>query len=207
MMSTEMKYAARAEDVLALVTNHPFAWVVTATPSFSATPLPLRPKLDDAGNLAGFIGHFSRGNSQVEEIRRAERALLLFMGAHGYISASWMQDRTQAPTWNYMVAQFDCRIKLIDDAEGVASCLNVLIDDMEKDRPNAWSMDDMGERATRLARGVVGFHAEIMKSLPVFKLGQDERDDVFVDILAGLRRDDAAAELLEHMIRYNPSRS
>lgn len=206
MSSSQTKYAARPEDVLTLVRDHSFAWVVSATSGFLATPLPLRPRLDESGELVGFIGHFARSNPQVDEIRQTGRALLLFLGAHGYISASWMQDRTQAPTWNYMAAQFDCRMTMIDDAEGVADCLDELIGSMEEGRPNAWAMREMGERAARLARGVVGFHADIITSRSVFKLGQDERDDVLSDILLGLAREDGGDALAGPMKRYNAER-
>lgn len=206
MSSQQTKYAARSEDVLALVENHSFAWVVSAAPGFRATPLPLRPRLGASGELNGFIGHFARSNPQVEEVRQAGRALLLFLGPHGYISASWMRDRTQAPTWNYMAAQFDCRMTMIDDAEGIDDCLNTLIGSMEEGRPNAWFMSEMGERAARLSRGVVGFHADIVSSRPVFKLGQDERDDVLADILLGLEREPGGEALLAPMQRYNAER-
>jgi len=206
-MSSQQKYEARPEDVLTLVREHSFAWVVSAGPGFRATPLPLRPRLDASGKLAGFIGHFARSNPQVEDIRQTGRALMLFLGPHGYISASWMQDRTQAPTWNYMAAQFECSMTMIDDAEGIADCLDVLIGSMEEGRPNAWSMSEMGERAARLARGVVGFHADIIASRPVFKLGQDERDDVFADIIEGLGREAGGDALLGPMKRYNAGRN
>lgn len=206
MSSQQTKYPARPEDVLTLVQEHNFAWVVSAALGFRATPLPLRPRLDASGQLVGFIGHFARSNPQVEDIRQTGRALMLFLGPHGYISASWMQDRSQAPTWNYMAAQFDCSMMMIDDADGIANCLDVLIDSMEEGRPNAWSMREMGERAARLARGVVGFHADIIASRPVFKLGQDERDDVFADIIEGLGREAGGEALLAPMKRYNAGR-
>lgn len=206
MSSEQTKYPARPEDVLALVREHSFAWVVSNASGFRATPLPLRPRLDASGQLVGFIGHFARSNPQVEEIRQTGQALLLFMGAHGYISASWMQDRTQAPTWNYMAAQFDCCMTMIDDADGVADCLDTLIGSMEDGRPNAWSMREMGKRAGRLARGVVGFQADIVASRSVFKLGQDERDDVFADILLGLAREEGSEALAGHMRRFNSDR-
>jgi transcriptional regulator len=207
MSSQSDKFAARDEDVLALVERHPFAWVVTSAPGFKASPLPLRPRLDASGKLVAFIGHFARSNPQVDEVRQAGHALLLFLGTQGYISASWMRDRTQAPTWNYMAAQFDCRITMIEDEQGIEHCLTDLIDGMERGRPNAWSMSEMGERGARLARGVVGFRADIVASKVVFKLGQDERDDVLDDALAALEAEEGGQDLARHMKRYNAHRT
>lgn len=181
------KYAPRSDaDVLALVRDHPFAWVVSESGGFSATPLPLRPALDGEGRLVALIGHFARSNPQLARLRAAPRALMLFMGAHGYVSPSWMADRTQAPTWNYAAAAFACDLTFVEDAAGIEAMLRELVGGMEVGRANAWSVDEMGRRYAGLSRGVVGFRAEIRERKAIFKLGQDERDDVFADILAGL---------------------
>jgi hypothetical protein len=58
----------------------------------------------------------------------------------------------------------------------------------------------MGERYHRLSRGVIAFQAAILESRPVFKLGQDERRDVFADIMAGLAHTGQTA-LAEQMTR------
>lgn len=187
MFPAPAKYAARSDaDVLKLVTEHPFAWVVSADGQ-SATPLPLRPLTDATGALTGFLGHFARGNPQLDVLRAAPQATMLFMGPHGYISPSWMADRTQAPSWNYASAAFDCDLEFIDSVEELRALMDDLIGAMEAGRAKAWAAADMGERYDRLSRGVVGFRARIREARPVFKLGQDERDTEFAEILAGLR--------------------
>lgn len=176
--------------MLDLVRRHPFAWVVSAGDGFSATPLPLRPGLDADGRLVALVGHFGRNNPQIARLRAAPRALMLFMGEHGYVSPSWMDDRTQAPSWNYACAAFDCEISFTETPAETEALLSDLIETMEAGRPKAWTMAEMGQRYAGLSRGVVGFRADIRGSRAVFKLGQDERDDVFADILSGLRREE-----------------
>ena len=187
MLPSPAKYAARTDaDVLKLVTENPFAWVVSAQDG-SATPLPLRPLVDGEGTLTGLIGHFARSNPQLDVLRLNPRATMLFMGPHGYVSPTWMADKTQAPSWNYASAAFDCRLEFIDTVEELRDLMDDVIGAMEAGRAAAWRLQDMGERYGSLSRGVVGFRAVIEARRPVFKLGQDERDDVFADILAGLR--------------------
>jgi hypothetical protein len=60
---------------------------------------------------------------------------------------------------------------------------------MEAERPHAWRLENMGPRYQRLARGIIGFRAGVRERRPRFKLGQDERPDVFREILQGLSRD------------------
>lgn len=200
------KYAPlKASDIRDLVQASPFAWVVSGGEMLGATPLPLRPRFDAEGRLIALIGHFARNNRQVDRLREDPRALLLFMGPHGYISPSWMSDRTQAPTWNYASVVFDCELTFIDDAEGIEAVLRDLIEAMEAGRDRAWSLDEMGERAKSLARGVVAFRADIRDVQPAFKLGQDERADVYADIVRGLTAGEEDA-LLSHMQAQNPER-
>ncbi len=208
------KYPARDErqDLVDLVAGHPLAWLCSASPSagLQATPLPLLLKHNDQGQLTTIEGHFARANPQVDALRQNPQALVLWMGVQGYVSPSWMADRTQAPSWNYASAQ--CRVA-VEFMEGEADLLQHLRDlasTHEAGRPKAWSLDEMGQRLHLLAQRVIGFRAKVIQLEQRYKLGQDERGDVLADILgglAGLGADPQAAPLADWMRRFNPSRS
>lgn len=197
------KYAPRSDaDIHRLVREQPLAWVVSGLgDEVRATPLPIRPHFGPDGRLEQLLGHFARSNPQLEGLRRDPRAMILFLGPNGYISPSWMADRSQAPTWNYASAQFLVELELADDPDSVAFLLRDLIGAMESGRPKAWSVEEMGERYKSLSRGVVGFRARILEVRARFKLGQDERDDVFADIMAGLEAT-GATELRDWMAAF-----
>ena len=180
------------QDVLRLLQEQPFGWLISGHgETFRATALPFRPRLGPAGALAGLWGHFARSNPQYELLKRDPRAQILVLGANGYISPSWMADRTQAPTWNYASVQFLTHVRFIEDDAGLERVLRDLIGAMEGGRPNAWSVEDMGARYARLAQRIVAFEADIVEVRPKFKLGQDERRDVFADIMRGLEATEA----------------
>jgi predicted FMN-binding regulatory protein PaiB len=182
------------------VLDHPFAWVVSPA-AVRATPLPLRPVLRD-GEVVALLGHFARSNPQVEALRRDPRALILFLGPHGYVSPSWMADRTQAPTWNYASAQFVADLAFVEDEAGLDALMRDLIGAVEEGRDKAWALEDMGPRYRSLSRGIVGFRAEVVETRAKFKLGQDERVDVFPDIMAGVERE-GMSELHAWMAQFN----
>lgn len=191
-------FAARSpQDVTRLVTAHPLAWVVSDGPH--ATLLPLRATLADDGSIVGLRGHFARANPQVAALRAKPGALLLFLGPHGYISPSWMEDRTQAPTWNYASAQFQVELDFFEEQGALEELLRDLIGAMEQGRARPWHEKEMGARYEKLARGIIGFDARILSAHAKFKLGQDERRDVFADITAALAQDPASADLLQWM--------
>ena len=174
-------------DVADLVAEQPLAWIVSGpTGALSSTPLPVQLECDAQGRPLRLLGHFARSNPQWRAFAEDPRATVLLIGPHGYVSPSWFEDRTRAPTWNYATAVFEVDIELHDTAEDASRLLQHLTDDMEQGRPGAWRPEEMGDRYFNLRQGVIGFHAHVRDIRATFKLGQDERDDVFDDILRGL---------------------
>lgn len=186
-MSSDLFQPRSDQDILRLLREQPFGWLICGHgESFRASAIPFRPRLDATGTLAGLWGHLPRFNPQVELLRRDPRAEILILGANGYVSPSWMADRTQAPTWNYVSVQFLTDIAFLEDDAALERILRDLVGAMEAGRLNAWSIEDMGARYARLAQRIIAFEANIVEIRPRFKLGQDERRDVFADIMKGL---------------------
>ena len=186
----DARYAPRdARDVAHLVAAQPFGWLVSAGGDDAAfTPLPLRPALDAHGNVVALLGHLARRNPHVARLRRDPVAQVLTIGPHAYVSPSWLDDRTQAPTWNYAAVAFDVRVTTHEADDDIAAELAALAATMEAGRDNAWSLVDMGERYARLAQGVTALRCDVVRTQATFKLGQDERPADYAQIVAGLVR-------------------
>jgi len=208
-MSTHSdRFAPASEaEVTRLIRENPLAWVVTMSGTdFRATALPLRPIVaGEDSSVSAFLGHFAQSNDHHRMLRDHPRALLLFMGVNGYVSPSCMHDRTQAPTWNYAAAQFLVDIEFIDEVAGRDAVLKDQVNVMETGRENAWSAAEMGARYATLANRIVAFRANIVQRRVKFKLGQDERDDVYADICTAM--DAGNPELSAWMKRANVHRT
>lgn len=194
------------EQVLRLVLSHPLAWVVSLEAgNFRATPLPLRPRVGAGGRIGALEGHMARSNPQCAALQRDARALMLFSGPQGYISPSWMSNRTWAPTWNYAVVQFVVTVAFDETPAQLDAHLDDLTGAMEQGRPRAWHPSEMGARYDTLKRMIVPFVATVVEQRAKFKLGQDERDTVFAEITEALGRSGSDA-LLAWMRELNPNR-
>jgi predicted FMN-binding regulatory protein PaiB len=208
MSSVPGPFAPPSErDVTRLVLDHPLAWLVTmGGGEYGATPLPLRPVIGENGEVVELLGHFARSNPHHELARRVRPTLVLFSGPQGYVSSSWFRDRTRFPTWNYAYVQYLVDIEYTEDPVETERILRDLVDAMERDRPNAWSIEDGGPRYAQLVRGIIAFHARILDRRVKFKLAQDERDGEFADIVQAL---DATGQhgLLEWTQRCNTARA
>jgi predicted FMN-binding regulatory protein PaiB len=207
------RFAPRSDaDLLRLVQQQPLAWVVSgsvAEDSYRSTLLPILAATDADGHLV-LEGHFARSNDQYKLLMQNPKAVMLVLGTNGYISPSWMQDKTQAPTWNYASVQFFVDVEFFEQPAAIEAHLRELVNTMEKQTPRsapaaAWKVDDMGARYGSLAQRVIGFRARVRNVRAKFKLGQDERDDVFADIMIGLS-EAGRAELHAWMREFNSGR-
>lgn len=173
-----MSFAPRSPgDVPALIARHPLAWVVSH--DFDATPLPLLSETDARGTLVALFGHMSRRNPQRAAFERDPRALILFSGPDAYVSPGLVSNPTWGPTWNYAVVRIVADLVFVPK-ENDAS-IRRLSEHLEGD---AWTVEQMGRRYEELKEHVVAFRASVRSCEAVFKLGQDEDDQTFAEIVA-----------------------
>jgi len=207
MSSVPGLYAPPSErDVTRLVLEHPLAWLVTSGGGeYAATPLPLRPVVGEQGEVVALLGHFARSNPHHDLARRLRPTVVLFSGPRGYVSPSWMRDRTRFPTWNYAYVQYLVDIEYTDDPAETRAILADLVGAMERDRPKAWSIEEGGPRYEKLVHGIVAFRARILERRVKFKLAQDERAGEYADIVEALESS-SQHELLEWTRRCNATR-
>lgn len=204
---TSAKFAPRNDaEITQLVTRHPLAWIISHANPSDGTPLPLRPERVDNDRIVTLIGHYARSNPQVAGLHSDPRASLLFLGPNGYVSPSWMTDRTQAPTWNYASINFDVRIEFLDNQEDLDRIVRDLVEAMEGNRQHRWSIEEMGGRYEQLLKRIIPFRAHVLATNAKFKLGQDERDDVYPEIIDGLSRA-GNEDLIELMVGANSHRA
>lgn len=206
-MSLPHRFAARSpQDVADLVQSHPLAWLVSAAPAgVIASAVPLLVTQASDGRVTRIEGHLPRAAPHAAALRADPLARLLWMGPNAYVSPSWMADRTQAPTWNFAAVQCRARIVFDDEPAALRAHLEALVTRHEAGHARPWRVDETGVRYDGLAARIVAFHAEVLEWQERFKLGQDERDDVYADILRGLQGS-GHEDVEGWMRRFNPGR-
>lgn len=172
-------------DVGKLVGAYPLCWVVSDRGDDRyATPLPLLPEPRDNREIVSLLGHMARSNPQQAALEEDPRATILCMGPQGYISPGLVSNPTWGPTWNYAVCRFETRIHFVPEETDAA--LLKLAETLEGTDDEAWTPARMGERYAELRRRIVAFRAEVVETHARFKLGQDEDDATFEEIVGGL---------------------
>lgn len=161
-----------------------------------ATHLPVEVVGNADGSLT-IYGHMSRANPQWKSFGDQE-VLLIFQGAHTYISPRWY-NHVNVPTWNYMNVHVYGKVRMIEGAE-----LYSLLDELVGKHEIATGYDleslppDFVEKEMK---GVAGFALEVTRIDAAFKLSQNRDDESYGNIIRELeaRGDDTSAEVAREM--------
>lgn len=169
----------REQQAARLIASYPLGWLVSR--DFNASPLPLLAEQGEDGRIISLFGHCARRNPLCDDFRKDSSGLVLFQGPAGYISPRHVSNRDWAPTWNYAVLRFTVRVEMLPSE--ASSAVERLLNRLEADYPGHWSTAELGERYVQMLDQIVAFRAHVESFAPTFKLGQDETDQTFAEIV------------------------
>ncbi|WP_315971307.1 FMN-binding negative transcriptional regulator [Paenibacillus sp. N3.4] len=136
-------------------------------------------------------GHMAKANTQWENVKN--EVLVVFSGAHSYISPSWYETPQSVPTWNYVAVHVYGNLELIEDNQSLMRILDDSVTYYETGNPNAWDMSKAGTNfIDNLSKAIVGFKIQISKIEGKWKLSQNhskERQEHVINALE-LQEDD-----------------
>ncbi|HWN03656.1 MAG TPA: FMN-binding negative transcriptional regulator, partial [Candidatus Dormibacteraeota bacterium] len=147
----------------ALMRAQSFAAMITADDAGVpfATHLPIL--VDPArGPLGTLRGHVARANPHWRYLSAGRPTLVIFAGAHAYVSPSWYATHPSVPTWNYVAVHATGTGALVEDPEPVKTLLADLVRTYESSGPTAWSLEGLpADYLAGMQRGIVAFEIPI----------------------------------------------
>jgi transcriptional regulator len=163
----------------ALMRAQSFAAMITADDAGApfATHLPIL--VDPArGALGTLRGHVARANPHWRYLAAGRPTLVIFSGAHAYVSPSWYATHPSVPTWNYVAVHATGTGALVEDPGLVKTLLADLVRTYEGRGPTAWSLEGLpADYLAGMQRGIVAFEIPIERLEGKAKLSQN-RDAV-----------------------------
>ena len=185
--------------------SHNFATLVTTDEGLiTATHLPF---LVDAEN--GMLrAHLARANPQWRHFDGRE-ALVIFQGAHAYISPTWYEAHPSVPTWNYTAVHVYGVPRVVSDEEQMHRMLHDLVGQHEHGRQPEWKMDLPHDYMDKMVKVIVGFELSIARVEGKFKLSQNHSaadvDSVIAALLASAEEEDRKTGELMASNRSTPT--
>ncbi|HKC08354.1 MAG TPA: FMN-binding negative transcriptional regulator [Methylomirabilota bacterium] len=163
----------------ALMRARSFAAMITADDAGVpfATHLPIL--VDPArGSFGTLRAHVARANPHWRYLAAGRPTLVIFSGAHAYVSPSWYATHPSVPTWNYVAVHATGTGALVEDPEQVKALLADLVRTYESPGPSAWSFEGLAaDYLAGMQRGIVAFEIPIERLEGKAKLSQN-RDAV-----------------------------
>ena len=193
----------REEDrqrILAFLKQNNFAALVTfdgEKPIATHTPV----EVVESENGWTIYGHLSRANPQKKTFDGQE-ALLIFQGAHTYISARWYT-QVDVPTWDYMIVHVYGRVREIQGDE-LYSVLSRLVERHEA--ATSYRLEGLPQDMVRKEiKGVFGFVMEVTRIDAGYKLSQGKTEEERGSIVSELERrgDEYSREIAEAIRKRN----
>lgn len=182
--------------VIAFMQQHPFAMVIgtDAEHKPSATQVPVLLKQRDG---TWYIqAHIMRQSDHHKAFVAHPDVLVVFSGAHTYVSASLYENKQQASTWNYMSVHARGVLRFFDDNE-----LLVLLEELTaqyEQHPNSpASYKNLPEEyITRLSKAIIGFEIKVYSLEHVFKLSQNRDESSYDHIMKHLQNGDQDQQII-----------
>lgn len=185
-------FAESRVDVLHdLIRTHPFgALVVLASDGLDANHIPFEidPEPAPFGTLRG---HVARANPVGRDFSSQVDVLVMFQGAHAYISPAWYATKKEhgkvVPTWNYAVVHAHGPLRVIDDPNWLRQFVGKLTDRHEAPRSDPWKVTDApADFIDTMVAGIIGIEIPIAKLTGKWKVSQNRPAKDRAGVIEGL---------------------
>ncbi len=185
-----------AAVVIDFMKQHPFAMLigVDAENKPVATQVPVL--LKERDGVMYLQAHIMRQTDHHKAFENNKNVLVVFSGAHTYVSASVYENKQQASTWNYMSVHAKGELNFLND-EQLLNMLHELTSHFENNDASPASYKNLSEDyVQRLSKAIVAFEIKVDSLENVFKLSQNKDEKTFDNIVSRLQTGDAEQKII-----------
>jgi transcriptional regulator len=140
------------------------------------------------------LGHLTRKQDHQLVFEENDEALVIFTGAHAYVSATWYENPQNVSTWNYRSVHARGKLVFLDD-ERLADALQKLSLQYEKNNTQSSTVYNNlpAEDTAKMLKAIVGFEIEVTSIDHVFKLSQNRDEKSYDNIIRHLKEEGSEA--------------
>ncbi|MDB5230041.1 MAG: FMN-binding negative transcriptional regulator [Chitinophagaceae bacterium] len=180
------------QKIRAFIKAHPFAFLsgCNAEQEPVVTQVPFL--IEENNGQIILRGHMMKNTDHHRAFSQNENALVVFTGAHTYVSASWYANPQQGSTWNYMSVHARGKMNFLEE-EKLLEVLERTTAFFEKDNSPSLFKNLPREYIQRLIKAIVAFEIKVEKTEHIFKLSQNRDKKSYEHIITKLNEGDAGA--------------
>ena len=200
---------ARPEVLHGFVRANPFGLLISHDGSGrpEANGIPFVLDADPAGGPGILRAHVARANPVWQAAHSSGESLVVFQGAHGYVSPAWYPSKAEhgkvVPTWNYITVHGRGAVRGIEDPAWLHAFVTRLTDRHEGSRVAPWAVTDApGDYIATMLRAIVGIEIVLTSLTGKWKVSQNRSAADREGVGRGLVDENgAAAEALAKAVR------
>lgn len=178
------------KKVIEFMQAHPFVTLIgtKADGRIEATQVPVLVEESDGKLIVS--GHISRKSDHCKALQDNPATLMIFTGAHAYVSGSWYASNPQqASTWNYISVHARGDVQWMSE-DGLRDMLKKLSLHFENGNTASSTVYENlpAEYIDKLVKAIVGFQVEITELDNVYKLSQNRDEKSYDNIVKELKQ-------------------
>lgn len=181
------------QQVIAFMNAHSFAMLIgNSNGRAVATQVPLM--IEEREGKLFLIGHITRKQDHQLVFEKNDEALVIFTGAHAYVSATWYENVQTASTWNYSSVHVRGKLVFMDE-QGLIDALRKLSLHYEKQNTKSLTIYDNlpADYVEKMLKAIIGFEIEVASVEHVFKLSQNRDEKSYDNIISHLKEEGGEA--------------
>ena len=192
--------ASNEQQVIDFMKAHPFVMLIAKGDEYPvATQVPVLFAEKD-GRLV-LRAHIMRKTDHQLALEKDTNVLVIFSGAHNYISASWYTNQQQGSTWNYRSVHAQGKLRFTGPDE-LLQLLTDLTDTFENNPDSPSLVKHLPEDyMTSLMKAIVGIEIEITDIQHVFKISQNRDKESLENIVSELEKGNADAKAMAETMK------
>lgn len=182
--------------VVEFMKQHAFAMLIGNSKGKAiATQIPLL--IEEKDGKIILLGHITRKQDHHIVFEENKEALVVFSGAHAYVSATWYEHPQNVSTWNYSSVHARGQLKFLDE-HGLIDALRKLSLHYEHNNIKSSTVFDNlpKEYAEKMLKAIIGFEIEVTSIEHVFKLSQNTDEKSYQNIMSHLKEQGGDAEVV-----------
>lgn len=195
-------------EVIDFMRQHPFVTIIGTDSKgrIEATQVPVL--VDEKEGRILITGHIARKMSHQKAFEEKPDVLMLFTGAHTYVSGTYYTGNLQqASTWNYVSIHARGKIKWMNE-EGLIEFLKKFTLHFENNNTASTTVYDNlpDEYLSKLIKAIIGFEIEIEELDNVYKLSQNRDEKSYDNIIHELRKQNGDGKTIAEMMEKRKSK-
>lgn len=173
-------------EIADFIHDNSFAILVTGNSGkMTATHLPVLLK-ENEGDNGVLYAHIAKANRQWKDAD--EDVLVIFPGAHKYITPTWYESDQTVPTWSYLTVHVYGKLKLIEDRDGKVRVLEDAVKFFEGKESSYDMFKIKPANLEGLVRGIVAFRIDITEIQGKKKVSQHHPEERQQRVIAQLEK-------------------